>query len=172
MTARSSAPLIVPRLTWLSCTAARRPLWFWIGIKVRARAQDHRAGRLGRRFENEVDKQLNVIGRLHRVFVFFHLPTQRLGVKLLPLIDVEKNARAAFVLIQPRPNKLRQVDIAGPEEFGLCMSAANHSIESRAALGGSKAAASWWSGAAYGLRWTIFHTVGSSTHFSRRNPGR
>ena len=30
MTARSSASFIVPRLTWLSCTATRRPSWLWM----------------------------------------------------------------------------------------------------------------------------------------------
>ena len=42
------------------------------------------------------------------VFVGFRLPRRRLGVKLLPLIDVEQEARAARFVPQPVADQLRQ----------------------------------------------------------------
>ena len=65
-----------------------------VRVEIRADAEDQRAGRRGRRLENEVDEQFGVRGA-QTVRVALDLSRRRLGVKLLPLVDIEEEARAA-----------------------------------------------------------------------------
>jgi hypothetical protein len=78
-----------------------------VGVEVGADAEGQGAGRLGGGLQHEVDEQARVVGA---AAVLLRPDLARLGqrVEFLPLVNVEKKAGGALVLLDPTSDPLRQ----------------------------------------------------------------
>ena len=78
-----------------------------VRIEIRARARDQRAGRLGRRFENEVDEQLGVRGARFGPRRS-SAPAASPGCKAPPIDRHRGGGACCPLVLQPVADELRQ----------------------------------------------------------------